>query len=225
VHYTGFVVQSFPPAPPDTDLSEGGPTIVVSVGGGRLGRALLDGILETAPLLAARLPHRLLVFTGPFLSDEEYGQFANRANARPNVVVRRFTQSLLHHMARADLSISLCGYNTAMNVIRTGVRSLVLPSAKDLEQPLRAERFAQLGILEVLTAWELVPSIFVERIVGMLERPKPAPVGFELNGGATSARILLNANRTKNVAANLSKPVAMTKSLGHSATTSRSMPM
>jgi len=209
VHYTGFVVQSFPPPPPDADLSEGGPTIVVSVGGGRLGHALLDGVLATAPLLAARCPHRLLVFTGPFLSDKDYARVADRANGQPNLIVRRYTTSLLHHMARAELSISLCGYNTAMNVIRTRVRALALPSLKDFEQPLRAERFARSGILDVLTPSDLAPSVLVERVVAMLERPRPsAPTGFDLNGGATSARILLNATRSRRVGAGSPQPAA-----------------
>jgi predicted glycosyltransferase len=225
VHYTGFVVQSFPDTPPDAELSEQGPTILVSVGGGRLGRSLLEGILATAPLLASRIPHRLLVFTGPFLSDEEYARFAERAGAVPNLVVRRYTPSLLHHMVRADLSISLCGYNTAMNVLRANVRSMVLPSLKDLEQPLRAERFAEHGILEVLKPADLAPSIFADRIVAALARPKPSAVTFDLNGGATSAGILLNATRSRNVGTGSSEKAAAGPAAGRSDAVPRTVPM
>jgi predicted glycosyltransferase len=197
VHYTGYVVQSFPPPPPDAALSDGTPTVLVSVGGGRLGRSLLDCILDTAPMLTGRVPHQLLVFTGPFLTDDEFAAIAARADGQSNLVVRRYTPSLLHHMANADLSISLCGYNTAMNIIRTGVRALVLPSLKDREQPIRAERFAEYGILEELTPADLTASIMTERIVGALQQPRREAqlADFDLNGGENSARILLAAGR------------------------------
>lgn len=208
-HYTGFVVQSFPPVPDDAALSEGGPTIVVSVGGGRLGVSLLRGILDAAPLLATRLPHRLLVFTGPFLSDDEHARIVRVAGGVPNLMVRRYTTSLLHHMAGAELSVSLCGYNTAMNVIRTGVRALVLPSNKDLEQTLRADSFARHGILEVLTPSDLVPAVLSERIEAALRQPRPAVKGpIDLQGGSTSARILLNAGRIKRTGASSPRPQA-----------------
>jgi predicted glycosyltransferase len=193
VHYTGFVVQSPPPsAPPPSDLGGGRPSIVVSVGGGRLGLALLRAIAEVAEPLSAVLPHRLDVFTGPFAPDDLFAELTAAAARSQNLTVRRFTPHLLAHMEAAELSISLFGYNTAMNVLRSGVRALTLPSDKDFEQPLRAQRFAEHGLCGVLRPEELAPAPLLARIVDALRAPKRAEtVPFDLHGAEKTAALLV----------------------------------
>ncbi|MEM9457274.1 MAG: glycosyltransferase [Myxococcota bacterium] len=195
IHYTGFVAQSLPDPAPARELldADAEPTILVSVGGGRLGRGLLECLIETAPRLASRLPHRLLIFTGPFVPSETFEALSERAAKHANVVLRRYTPHLLTYMSRADLSISLCGYNTSMNLLRTGVRSLVMPSDKDLEQPSRAMRMAQHDLLEIIPPDDLDPERMMGRILRALERPPPRLRGnrFNIEGAQRTAEIVL----------------------------------
>ncbi|WP_026736019.1 glycosyltransferase family protein [Fischerella sp. PCC 9605] len=197
VHYTGYVVQS----PPDnliaTDediasLNSREPMILVSVGGGRLGHELLECMVEAAPILERVLPHRLQIFTGPFMPEEKFLQLQKKAVGRTNITLRRYTPNLLAYMEKADLSISLAGYNTIMNILRTRVRAMVFPSNKDREQPTRAEKLEQLGIVEVIRPHELEPNHFARKIITCLNQ-KTAAVSFDfidLSGAYKTANLL-----------------------------------
>lgn len=64
VHYTGYVVQPLPE--PNSYLQIAKPLILVSIGGGRFGHDLLECVANAAPLLKAKIPHQIQVFTGSF---------------------------------------------------------------------------------------------------------------------------------------------------------------
>ncbi len=95
-------------------------------------------------------------------------------------------------MKKADLSISLCGYNTTMNILRTGVRSLVLPSNKDREQVIRAEKLEKQGILEVIRAHNLIPDRLAEKIIVCLKKESVVDTFdfLELQGSQKTATLL-----------------------------------
>ena len=65
-------------------------------------------------------------------------------------------------MRQADLSISMAGYNTTLNVLTTGVRAMLLPFTgnDDQEQTLRSERLEQLGVVRMIRPEDLDPERF-----------------------------------------------------------------
>ncbi|NJO93700.1 MAG: hypothetical protein HC820_03855 [Hydrococcus sp. RM1_1_31] len=80
---------------------------------------------------------------------------------------------LMAYMKKADLSISLTGYNTTMNILRTGVRSLVAPIGHysyDKEQLVRTQKLESLGIVEVLDPENLEPSYIAQKIIDCLDK-------------------------------------------------------
>ncbi|MEO0375409.1 MAG: glycosyltransferase [Cyanobacteria bacterium P01_A01_bin.17] len=125
VFYTGYVAQV-----PSLMLQEKiqGPSIVASVGGGRDGYPLLKAVIEASPLLTDAIPHHIYAFAGPFMPVPQFEALQALAAAKSNLTLRRFTPNLISYLSQADLSISLGGYNTTMNVLRTHVRSLIVPS-------------------------------------------------------------------------------------------------
>jgi predicted glycosyltransferase len=126
------------------------------------------------------------VFTGPFMPDDQFAILQAQANSR--VVIRRYTSHLLEYMERADLSISLGGYNTTMNILRTGVRSLIFPEASEEqtgEQTIRAEKLAEKGVLQVLYRDDLQPNRLAQIILAALQQP-PVAHSFNLQGATQS---------------------------------------
>ncbi|MEO0406891.1 MAG: glycosyltransferase [Cyanobacteria bacterium P01_A01_bin.135] len=189
VRYTGYVVQQQPDTPPALPLSQ--PSILVSIGGGRFGHELLACVAQASSLLAERLPHHIYMFTGPFAPDAVLERMEAVAARQPNLSVQRYTPHLLQYMQQADLSISMAGYNTTMNVLTTGVRSLLLPfkGNDDQEQTLRSERLEELGVVSVLRPEDLEPQRFAERVVAYLQR-SPSEMTFDLRGvGRTAAYV------------------------------------
>ncbi|MEB3355901.1 MAG: glycosyltransferase [Synechococcales bacterium] len=192
VHYTGYVVQDVPPEtdvlPPDAIPQ---PLILVSIGGGRFGHELLKGVAQASEFLEGQIPHHIQMFTGPFAPDEVFAQMEHLAKHRSNLLVQRYTPHLLEYMQQADLSISMAGYNTTMNVLTTGVRSLLLPFTgnDDQEQTLRSQRLAELGVVSVLHPSDLEPSSLAQRVRDCLQQA-PSPMTFDLHGVAKTAAII-----------------------------------
>ena len=137
VHYTGFVTGRNGTAP-----ATRGEHIVVSAGGGRVGAPLLRGGDGSA---SDGRPMRAIA--GPLMPDEDYERAPATASPR-NVELVRSVPDLAHGAAAAPpASISQCGYNTALDLLRTRVPALVVPYAtpEEDEQTRRARRLQQLG--------------------------------------------------------------------------------
>ena len=79
-----------------------------------------------------------------------------------------------------------------MNLLRTGVRSLILPSpAKNQadEQRMRAEKLAQLGVLDLIESSDLAPESLIQAITTRLNHP-PTDYRFNLQGAENTAHYL-----------------------------------
>ena len=110
-----------------------------------------------------------------------------RADHRTHI--HRFTADFPAWLQAADLSISMAGYNTCMNILATGVRALVHPFAQNREQGLRAKLLADRGCLSVLSTEDLDPPRLAERMARQLSMPRlegACPV--DINGAANTAR-------------------------------------
>lgn len=187
VEYTGFVVQR--PSYDARIVSElpHEPFLIATIGSGRYrnGHRLLEAMIEVAP----RLDYKIVMFAGPFIPDEDFRRLIEKAARHPNVQFERYTPDLLPYMQRADLSISMGGYNTIMNILSTGARAIVFPyTAKDdQEQYIRANKLHALGVLEMIHPDGLEP----QRLSGIIRetlRRKPAPYKWRMDGAEESAR-------------------------------------
>ncbi|MEL6451144.1 MAG: glycosyltransferase [Pseudomonadota bacterium] len=138
LHYTGFV------APPVVAPAPAHGAVIVSAGGGTVG----DGIFDAA-LAAARQDMR----TWRLLIGGDAARRARFAAAAPdNVVVEPPTPDFRTLLTGAAASVSMCGYNTALDVLQTGVPAVLIPfdDGGEVEQGLRADALAALPGIAVL---------------------------------------------------------------------------
>ncbi len=194
VVYTGYV------APPPTFMEErtafrrniglaaDDKLVVVSAGGGKSGYPLLETVLATQALLADRMRLKVAMFTGPFLDARRFEALETAAG--PEVMVRRFASDFKSWLASADLSISMAGYNTCMNLLTARLPALVWPFNGDREQPLRAARLAEQGWLSTLTAADLDPARLAVRIQTVLASPPRPRAPVDLDGAGRTARYI-----------------------------------
>ncbi len=196
IEYTGYVVQ-IQHADIGSILLEieqdTTPTIVVSNGGGQTpeGHLLLEGTLRAAAVLQGEIPHRICVFAGPFIPESVYMRLQELAKPLSNVSLTRYTPHLSSFLAQADLSISMAGYNTIMDILTAGVRALVYPftGGGNHEQALRASRLAALGVLTALHEWELAPDQLALIIQSALTS-SPTQIPFNNRGAENSSYLL-----------------------------------
>ena len=194
VVYTGYVVQqgaaSVSAIAPEPSHR---PTIVVSNGSGKCasGHFLLESVLRAAPLLEKKIPHQFHMFAGPLVDEVVFEDLRQKAEGRRNVTLFRSSQDLPSVLRGADLSISMAGYNTVMEILAEGVRALVYPVTgnKDDEQSLRAGKLEAKGALRVLDEQQLDPAILAQRIQDAL-LTEPRRIRFN-NEGATNSALLI----------------------------------
>ena len=158
--YTGFVTPR--PAPgagaklrQELGIDREDRLIVASAGGGNVGGLFLEAVVEAFGFMNIDRPTHLHVFTGPFLNEEAFERLQQVPD--PRIRIFRFTSDFLSYLAGADLSVSMAGYNTCMNIAAAQVPALVWPFPQNQEQSMRAGRLAQLGVMRVLTKEELHP--------------------------------------------------------------------
>jgi predicted glycosyltransferase len=125
------------------------------------------------------------------MPDDSFGRLRSLAARARNVQLHRYTPDMHLQLAIADLSVSLGGYNTTMDILRTGVRALILPAADsgDQEQALRASKLERLGRIEVIDPIRVTPLRVAEQIVRALGRRRRS---FPLNlNGAENSRMMI----------------------------------
>lgn len=193
VYYTGYVTQPVPevPARSELKLPADKPMILASVGGGRFGHELLRCIAKATPILEQALPHHIQMFTGPFMPEEVFNDLQEIVAGQTNITIDRYTNRFLAYMQQAELSISMSGYNTTMNILSTSVRAMILPFTgnNDREQTIRAKKLEKLGIVKAISPEDLQPEIFAEQIIDYLNQ-KPNLMQFDFNGVANTAACL-----------------------------------
>jgi predicted glycosyltransferase/predicted deacetylase len=192
IKYTGYVIQpssevSEKPIPLRTDV----PLLLASIGGGRVGVELLESSIGASTLLAPTFDHQLLIFTGPYLPEEEFAALQKQVANQSQVILKRYTANFLSYIQKAKVSISMAGYNTCMNILSTGVQALVLPfsGGGNDEQGSRARKLEALGLLGVLEPEKLNGEYLAEKIKGRLE-PQNIRTQLNLQGVETTTQLL-----------------------------------
>jgi len=151
VSYTGYLRRHLPKVKPYLALEKiADPFLLVTVGGGGDGEAIIDWVLrayESDP----KLPHPALLVLGPFMHGEAQNDFQNRASKLSNVETVTFDAHLESLMDRAIGVVCMGGYNTFCEVLSFDKRALLVPrTVPRMEQHIRASRAQDLGLVQML---------------------------------------------------------------------------
>ncbi|MBE1283847.1 MAG: glycosyltransferase [Rhodobacteraceae bacterium] len=182
LHYTGYVAPAAPAPHPDR-AGEG--EILVSAGGGSVGDSLYACAAEAAHLMSNRR-WRLLI--GGTDAESRITQLKTTGTpailepARPD-----FRQMLRH----AAASVSMCGYNTAMDLLQTGIPSVILPfdAGDEVEQTLRADALKHLPGFDVIRQGDLTPERLCAAVQQVMAAPNRPTDGFGFDGAAQAVEI------------------------------------
>ncbi|NNF41974.1 MAG: glycosyltransferase [Phycisphaerales bacterium] len=138
------------------------------VGGGR------DGLPLAEAFLRGRWSGRGVLVTGPLMADDDRAALHTLATQRPGVEVREFVTDPRPLIAGASKVIAMGGYNTMCEVLAYRKPALIVPRIEPrTEQLIRATRFAQRGLVDMLHPDDLTAPALTAWIDAEL-RPMPA---------------------------------------------------
>ncbi len=191
VHHTGFVV---PETAEVAAARSPQARVVVSAGGGLVGAPLLRAALDARSLLPQSL--RLDVVAGPFLPDDDWRALRQAAGRLQGVELQRFTPDLGERLRSATASVSQCGYNTALDLLRARIPALVVPfsEGREDEQTRRAARLEEWGALRVLSPDRLSPTTLAREILALLDF-QPRQIDLDYAGADSSTELLVKLVR------------------------------
>src|SRR5262249_55671784 len=122
------------------------------------------------------------VVAGPLIPAEDFAGLPRR----DGVEIVRSVPDLGAELRTATASLSQCGYNTALEIIRARVPALVVPYAPpgEDEQTRRARALERRGALRVHTGGDLRAALHAWRDF------TPAAAALELDGARRTAELL-----------------------------------
>jgi len=179
LHYTGYVVQE-PAAAGDAGAGE----VLVSAGGGAVGRRLLESAIRARPLTALR---------------ERTWRILAGVNAKQietlkvdGVIVEQARSDFIQRLRNCVVSVSQAGYNTVVETLQAGARAVLVPFAGggELEQTLRARLLAERGLVSMVEEEALSPATLAAAVDRAAAAPRPAAGAVDLGGARRSAQLL-----------------------------------
>ena len=184
LHYTGYVA----PAPAGLHPDKlGKDEIIVSAGGGSVGAALFECAVQAAHLNPALKWRMLIGGADPGaeiarLQGMAIGSGLKIEPARPDF------RQLLHHAAA---SVSMCGYNTALDLLQAGTPSVFIPfdDGGEVEQTLRAVSLAKHPSFAVVPNKDLTPQALLEAIQSVQNAGRFNSDDLEFNGADETVHI------------------------------------
>jgi predicted glycosyltransferase len=195
VHYTGFVTRK---QKEDARREPREPRIVVSAGGGLVGETLLRTAMQAYELLPVAEKPELWLIGGPFIPERSWHGLEEVARGKQGISLTRSVPDLGMELRSSAASISQCGYNTAMDIVRSRVPALVVPFSgnRQDEQMNRARRLERLGALRVLEPDRLDAQTLAAEMEALLQF-QPSPIQLDMNGVENTAQVLKDLVRHK----------------------------
>lgn len=150
--------------------------ILVTGGGGYDAGYLMDTFLEALRLLKkSRLEVKAIVSQGPFTPHANMQLLRQKARGLP-VTVAMLGEDIIHFLKRADLVISMAGYNTVGEIMHFRKNAIIVPrSGPSKEQTIRTDLLSARGIFSAVHARQLAPREFADLIVQRLEKGVTIP--------------------------------------------------
>ncbi len=174
--FMGYVARGACDHPPRRETNER--SILVTVGGGTDGDFLLENYLSDAADRFALMGYRSIVIGGPDLPHSSAANLRKQAEQIQNVTWLDFEPCMNCRIRAADAVVSMGGYNTLCQIVRNRKPALIIPRTKPrLEQAIRAQIWAERGLVDSIDSESLTPAALTERLVQLLERGPVCQVG------------------------------------------------
>lgn len=182
--YTGYVSPASAGPHPD---SLGFGEILVSAGGGSVGTALFECVVQAANIEPA-LKWRMLVGGANPTNEITHLQAMSIAGSLHIEPLRPDFRSLLYHAA---CSVSMCGYNTALDVLQAGTPSVFIPfdDGGEVEQTLRAKSLSKHPSFKILPSKKLTPTALLNAVKSAQTAGRFSNTEIEFNGAYETVRI------------------------------------
>jgi predicted glycosyltransferase len=182
LQYTGFVA---PDAAGPHPTGAGTGEIIVSAGGGDVGGPIYEAVLSAA--LHIQHPIRLLV--GGASPQSRIDDLTARAHT--NVIVEPVRKDFRQMLSGAAASVSLCGYNTALDILQACTPAVFIPfdEGNEVEQGLRADALAKRPCIATVRRADLTAQTLTAALNAVIRAPRRNTMTASFGGAANTVSL------------------------------------
>jgi predicted glycosyltransferase len=171
--------------------------LLVMGGGGGDAADLFHAFLDAWPGVRTAAVARALLVTGPLMDAHLRTALRERAARLTGIELLDFSCSILRLVPRADLVISMGGYNSVVEVITARIPLVVCPRVRPRkEQLIRSRILEQLGLAHMVRLDHGGSQKLAQAVVSGLRDCAPEPAAWsaiDLDGAARVAEELLGS--------------------------------
>ena len=185
VFYSGYISESVNKI---SSTSDGENEVVVSGGGGVASLPLLKCAISTRPLsVMSQQTWRLLA--GPNIDQSSFDHLQKIAGR--GIIVERNRKDFMAILNNCAVSVSQAGYNTVVDILKTGAKSVMVPfsDAGEVEQSLRANLLQKKDRVVALAQSDLSPESLAAAINRAVNMPGDS-IDLKMDGAEISAQLL-----------------------------------
>lgn len=170
--------------------------ILVTAGGGGDAYPMMQLCMDTLNTLQTKQPILGVLITGPLMEPALVHHLEKEAS-KTGIRVLRSSHEILNYMHAADILITMASYNTMMEAVKLGKRTLVIPrEGPSAEQKMRAKIFSEKGFISALPAAQyLTASALEAEILSAIQAP-PFSRGLKMDGLQEACRRLMGDDST-----------------------------
>jgi predicted glycosyltransferase len=189
ISYTGYVSVN---RPSKTIRPINSQTIIVSAGGGAVGEALYTTAIKAAISMEKNGDNRFRwhILVGNNIPKNTFEKLIRFQT--PTIKIEFNRTDFFELLEQAALSISQAGYNTAMDILNAGVKSIVVPfeGVGEREQLIRARLLENLGLVRLVREKSLSPETLIKNIDRISADCKQGYLSnINLNGATNTAKL------------------------------------
>ncbi|MCC6758830.1 MAG: hypothetical protein IT395_04305 [Candidatus Omnitrophica bacterium] len=173
------------------------PTILVSRGGGAVYPKIIVRAIEAHRQLDK--PTQMIIACGPATSEKEMALFTSflKPQDQGRIFLATHLNDLDERLSQCAVSVSLCGYNTSVQMMRYGTPSVIIPYQNNLSAMPTNDQIARSRLLEERFSASIVSydTLNAQSLADAINeqmsrpRPKPGPTAW-FNGADTTARLI-----------------------------------
>ena len=174
------------------------PTIVISRGGGAVYPKLITLAIDAQRLLDDKI--RTIIACGPATTSKEMALFQSclKPKDKNRVFLVGHLDDLDAHLRNCRVSVSLCGYNTSVQLMRYGTPSVIVPYQNSLSKTSTNDQVARARLLQerflsiILNYDTMTAQSLADAIKEQMSSPRPAPAPKNwFNGADIAARFIV----------------------------------
>jgi len=198
--YTGYIFpeKMITGGTPLPVMKKGTDTIVISRGGGSVSPKLITLAIKAHRLLDDKI--KTVIACGPATTPKEMTLFQSclKPADKGHIFLADHLANLDDHLRNCRVSVSLCGYNTSVQLMRYGIPSVIVPYQNSLSQNSTNDQVARAQLLTehfssiILNYDDMTAQSLADAIKEQMSAPPPSPATrYWFNGADLAARFIV----------------------------------